>query len=79
MGWVEEKFLDKIAIGKLTQPLWDGLRDSIGMAVMEFQHAVPSSHLARKDCTSRGNFCIRIEKPNGTSLEGKREVNPSGV
>jgi len=69
MGWVEDKFLDKIAIGKLTQPLWDGLRDSVGLAVIEFQEMVPSATLRSKDCTSRSSYCIRVERNNGTSLE----------
>lgn len=76
MGWVEDKFLDDQAYSDLLPTLWNDIRDSVGLAVREFNefnektkgHATTVS---AKDCTARPGDCIRVQKnhPSSYSIE----------
>jgi len=65
MGWIKNKYLDdKTYLDGLVQ-LWDGVRDSIGLAVIEFNQYANGS-VTHKDCTARSEYCVRIEKEGGS-------------
>jgi hypothetical protein len=72
MGWVEEKFQNDSDFKVFVPQLWDAMRDSIGIAISEFNaHSedVSKKHLEAVDCSSMGSYCRRVTKGYGPSLE----------
>jgi hypothetical protein len=62
VGWVEQEFLDRIAMRDHAPSLWNKMRDAIGCAVTEFNKRVEHAAFSHTDCTSNGELCRRIEK-----------------
>jgi hypothetical protein len=65
MGWVKDRLTN---YPQFTPKLWDELKDSIGVAVMEFNDSTSNAadnHLEAKDCTSMGKYCRRVSKAYG--------------
>jgi hypothetical protein len=72
MGWVEDRFQNDSDFKKFVPQLWDAMRDSIGVAISEFNaHSEDASkkHLEAVDCLSMGHYCRRVTKGHGPSLE----------
>lgn len=61
VGWVEQEFLDRIAMRDHAPLLWNKMRDAIGCAVTEFNKRVEHAAFSHTDCTSNGEMCRRIE------------------
>jgi hypothetical protein len=71
MGWVGDKFQNDSDFKTFTPQLWNAVRDSIGVAVEEFNaHTSDASfkHLEATDCTSMGTYCRRITR-GASSIE----------
>jgi hypothetical protein len=64
MGWVEDKFSNRVLVNRALPQLWNAMRDSIGQAVLEYNSRVAGTgqELSSEDCKSNGRFCRRIEK-----------------
>jgi hypothetical protein len=68
MGWVDDRFQNDADLKKFVPQLWDAMRDSIGVAISEFNaHSEDASkkYLEAKDCTSMGTYCRRVTKGSG--------------
>jgi hypothetical protein len=66
MGWVKQRFIEESLYsfpGHAVRALWDTFRDSIGLAIEEYNDAVAEADRAiSRDCTSRGPYCVRIRR-----------------
>jgi hypothetical protein len=63
VSWVDDEFKERIAINSGTIALWNAMRDSIGLAVSEYNRRVAEtdSQLSRSDCSAKSRFCVRVE------------------
>ena len=68
MGWVDDKFKERLAINSGTSMLWNALRDSIGFCAEEYNDRVKGTEdqLYRADCKASSPLCHRIEKRGAT-------------
>jgi hypothetical protein len=70
MGWVEQEFIDEQTYRQGVPALWDAIRDSIGLAVAEFNERLDGlQKITAADCTARGRWCRRISKADGSNIE----------
>jgi hypothetical protein len=69
MGWVDDTFRERIASETEVPKLWDSLRDSIGLAVEEFNRRTAASldTLERNNCMAMGRHCLRVRRTLGGS------------
>lgn len=74
MGWMEDVFVERLAVNRGVGALWNEMRDSVGQALMEYGQrtlnlaVVPA--FRSTDCQARGRFCIRVVKhPDAAWLE----------
>jgi len=69
MGWVEDEFQERSDYEQFVPQLWNAMRDSIGVAVTEFnKHTsdAATNHLTAGDCTAMGKYCRRVAKRFGS-------------
>ncbi len=85
MGWVDDRFKDQLAYQSGVPKLWNKVRDSVGLSVIEFNERTGGTPnvLDRTDCQSQAKYCIRFHKAlDNASLEffldeGKRSLKTS--
>jgi len=68
MGWVEDRFQNEADFKKFVPQLWNAMRDSIGVAISEFNSHMgdkSGEHLEATDCTSMGTYCRRVTRGSG--------------
>jgi hypothetical protein len=72
MGWVKDRFDEQAVYAVEVPRLWNRMRDSIGVAIREFNErttGTPNS-LDRTDCRDKGGYCTRILKAvDNSSIE----------
>jgi hypothetical protein len=69
MGWVKDKIAEQRAEKAMIPSTWDAMRDAIGQAVNEFNALVTAPKVNRKDCESRAEYCVRVEKEGAAPKE----------
>lgn len=71
MGWVQDRFREQAAVAKYLPILWAQMRDSIGIAVEEFNQGTAGTvdGASAVDCRAMGRFCRRVTKTTGQILE----------
>jgi hypothetical protein len=73
MGWVERRFRDYIFFKSTLSPLWQTVRDAVGLAVYEYTErtsglsTVPAA--STKDCHTRGKYCVRVQRGHEQAVE----------
>ena len=72
MGWVKDRFDEQAVYAAEVPRLWNRLRDSIGVAMSEFNEragGTPNT-LGRTDCRAKSDYCTRILKSiDNSSIE----------
>jgi hypothetical protein len=66
MGWAEDEFLDNLAYEREIPGLWDRVRESVALAVQEFNARVlgtAHSPVDLSDCSAEP-LCCRLHKDN---------------